>query len=163
MSKTSKSDSKESKIVKALKIAYAMELETVQNYIAASVNLDGVRSDVVKKALAADIAEELSHAQTLANRIKTIGGQVPGSLDLERKQKSLQPLKDSTDIVGVIKGVIDAEEAAISQYNEIIKLCDGVDYVTQDMAIGLLSGEEDHRREFIGFLKEYEKGEYGKS
>jgi hypothetical protein len=26
------------------------------------------------------------------------------------------------------------------------------------MAIGLLSGEEDHRREFIGFLKEYEKG-----
>lgn len=159
MSKTSKRAPKESKIVKALKIAYAMELETVQNYIAASVNLDGVRSDVVKKALAVDIAEELSHAQTLANRIKTIGGQVPGSLDLDRKQKSLQPLEDSTDIVGVIKGVIDAEEAAIAQYNEIIKLCDGVDYVTQDMAIGLLSGEEDHRREFIGFLKEYEKVE----
>lgn len=143
--------------MEALKTAYAMELETVQNYIAASVNLDGVRSDVVKKALAADIAEELSHAQTLANRIKTIGGQVPGSLALERKQKSLQPLEDSTDIVGVIKGVIDAEEAAIAQYNAIIKICDGVDYVTQDMAIGLLSGEEDHRREFIGFLKEYEK------
>ncbi|NLT69529.1 MAG: rubrerythrin [Verrucomicrobiaceae bacterium] len=157
MSKTSPSATKENKIVEALKTAYAMELETVQNYIAASVNLDGVRSDVVKKALAADIAEELSHAQTLANRIKTIGGQVPGSLALERKQKSLQPLEDSTDIVGVIKGVIDAEEAAIAQYNAIIKICDGVDYVTQDMAIGLLSGEEDHRREFIGFLKEYEK------
>lgn len=161
-SKTSKSAPKESKIAKALKIAYAMELETVQNYIAASVNLDGVRSDVVKKALAADIAEELGHAQTLANRIKTIGGQVPGSFDLERKQKTLQPLPDSTDIVGVIKGVIDAEEAAIAQYNEIIKLCDGVDYVTQDMAIGLLAGEEDHRREFIGFLKEYEKEAGGK-
>ncbi len=157
MSKTSPNATKKNEIVDALKTAYAMELETVQNYIAASVNLDGVRSDVVKKALAADIAEELSHAQTLANRIKTIGGQVPGSLDLERKQKSLQPLEDSTDIVGVIKGVIDAEEAAIAQYNEIIKICDGVDYVTQDMAIGLLSGEEDHRREFIGFLKEYEK------
>lgn len=157
MSKTSPNATKKNEIVDALKTAYAMELETVQNYIAASVNLDGVRSDVVKKALAADIAEELSHAQTLANRIKTIGGQVPGSLDLERRQKSLQPLEDSTDIVGVIKGVIDAEEAAIAQYNEIIKICDGVDYVTQDMAIGLLSGEEDHRREFIGFLKEYEK------
>ncbi len=157
MSKTSPSATKQNEIVEALKTAYAMELETVQNYIAASVNLDGVRSDVVKKALAADIAEELTHAQTLANRIKTIGGQVPGSLALERKQKSLQPLEDSTDIVGVIKGVIDAEEAAIAQYNAIIKLCDGVDYVTQDMAIGLLSGEEDHRREFIGFLKEYEK------
>ena len=156
MSKTS-SNKTNSKIIEALQTAYAMELETVQNYIAASVNLDGVRSDVIKKALAADVAEELTHAQTLANRIKTIGGQVPGSFDLERKQKSLQPLKDSTDIVGVIKGVIDAEDAAIAQYNKIIKLSDGVDYVTQDMAIGLLSGEEDHRREFIGFLKEYEK------
>ncbi|MCB1205747.1 MAG: rubrerythrin [Verrucomicrobiae bacterium] len=145
------------KIIEALTTAYAMELETVQNYIAASVNLDGVRSDVIKKALAADITEELTHAQTLANRIKTIGGRVPGSLDLPRNQKSLQPLKDSTDVVGVIKGVIEAENGAIAQYNKIIKLCDGVDYVTQDMAIGLLAGEEDHRREFIGFLKEYEK------
>lgn len=145
------------KIIEALTTAYAMELETVQNYIAASVNLDGVRSDVIKKALAADITEELTHAQTLANRIKTIGGLVPGSLALPRNQKSLQPLKDTTDVVGVIKGVIEAENGAIAQYNKIIKLCDGVDYVTQDMAIGLLSGEEDHRREFIGFLKEYEK------
>lgn len=29
------------KIIETLKTAYAMELETVQNYIAASVNLDG--------------------------------------------------------------------------------------------------------------------------
>ena len=36
-------------------------------------------------------------------------------------------------------------------------LCDGVDYVTQDMVIGILGGEEDHRREFIGILMEYEK------
>lgn len=145
-------------IIDHLKTAYAMELETVQNYIAASVNLDGVRCEVIKRALTADIAEELTHAQTLANRIKTIGGIVPGSFDLERAQKSLQPIADTTDIVAVIKGVIDAENAAIAQYNKIIKLCDGVDYVTQDMAIGLLSGEEDHRREFVGFLKEYEKG-----
>lgn len=145
-------------IIDHLKTAYAMELETVENYIAASVNLDGVRCEVIKRALTADIAEELTHAQTLANRIKTIGGIVPGSFDLERAQKSLQPIADTTDIVAVIKGVIDAENAAIAQYNKIIKLCDGVDYVTQDMAIGLLSGEEDHRREFVGFLKEYEKG-----
>lgn len=60
-------------------------------------------------------------------------------------------------MVSVIRGVIAAEEAAIAQYNKIIKLCDGVDYVTQDMAIGILSGEEDHRREFLGFLREYER------
>ena len=142
-------------IVAELKIAYAMELETVQNYIANSVHLDGVRSDVIKKALAADVATEVQHAQQLAQRIKTIGGAVPGSLDLKRSQKFLQPPADTTDIVYVIKGVIAAEESAIEQYNKIIRLCDGRDYVTQDMVIQILGSEEDHRREFMGFLKEY--------
>ena len=143
-------------IINELCTAYAMELETVQNYIAASVNLDGVRSDVIKKALAADIATEVMHAQQVAARIKTIGGMVPGSLALPRNQQSLQPPEDTTDVVAIIKGVIAAEESAIVQYTKIIKLCDGVDYVTQDMVIGILGGEEDHRREFMGFLKEYQ-------
>jgi len=148
---------KHKKIIKELCTAYAMELETVQNYIAASVNLDGVRSEVVKKALLADVPTELQHAQLLATRIKTIGGIVPGSLELPRNQESLQPQADTTDIVAVIKGVIAAEESAIKQYNKIIKLSEGVDYVTQDMVINILGGEEDHRREFVGFLKEYEE------
>jgi bacterioferritin len=144
-------------IIRELCVAYAMELETVQNYIANAVHLDGVRSDVIKKALAADVATEITHAQQLAQRIKTIGGRVPGSLDNKRDQTYLQPPKDTTNVIKVIKGVIQAEEGAIAQYNKIIKICDGRDYVTQDMVIGILSGEEDHRREFIGFLKEYTK------
>src|SRR5688572_4510692 len=120
-------------ILDLLVTAYAMELETVQNYIAASVNLDGVRSDVIKKALAADVATELMHAQQLAARIKTIGGVVPGSLALSRNQQSLQPPKNTTDVVSVIRGVIEAEEAAIAHYNKIIKACEGTDYVTQDL------------------------------
>ena len=144
-------------IVRELRVAYAMELETVQNYIANSVHLDGVRSETIKKALAADVPTELLHAQQLAQRIKTIGGTVPGSLENKVSQKSLQPPKDTTDIVAVIRGVIAAEEAAIAQYNKIIRLCEGRDYVTQDMVIGILGGEEDHRREFMGFLREYAK------
>ena len=73
-------------------------------------------------------------------------------------QATLQPPSDTTDVVAVIKGVIDAEEAAIAQYEKIIRLSDGFDFVTQDMCITLLADEQQHRREFIGFLKEYEKG-----
>jgi bacterioferritin len=145
------------KIIKELATAYAMELETVQNYIANSVNLDGVRSDVIKKSLAADVMAELGHAQRLAKRIKTMGGVVPGSLELPRNQKYLQPHEDTTDIVAAIKGVIEAEEGAIAQYTKIIKMTDGEDFVTQDMVIEILSDEEEHRREFLGFLQEYEK------
>jgi bacterioferritin len=82
---------------------------------------------------------------------------VPGSFDNDRNQKFLQPPKDPTDVVSVIKGVIKAEEAAIKQYGRIIRICEGRDYVTQDMVIGIMGNEEDHRREFIGFLKEYTK------
>lgn len=142
-------------IIRELSVAYAMELETVQNYIANSVDLDGIRSDVIKKALSADVQVEVGHAQMLANRIKTIGGRVPGSLALPRSQSFLQPPKKNTDIIAVIKGVIKAEEAAMAQYNKIIRLCDGRDYVTQDLCVEILSGEEDHRREFMGFLTEY--------
>ncbi len=145
------------KIVAELTVAYFMELETVMNYIANSVHLDGVRAEEIKKSLAADVTAEIGHAQQLADRIKTIGGAIPGSRAFEAGQTTLQPPADSTDVVTVIKGVIDAENAACEQYGKIIKLCDGIDYVTQDMCIALLADEEQHRREFRGFLMEYEK------
>lgn len=145
------------KIIELLTKAYWKELETVQNYLANSVNLEGVRAEEIKKALAADVAEELTHAQTLAKRIKEIGGFVPGSFEFKPEQKGLQPPKDTTDVVAVIKGVIEAEDDAINTYNQIIKECEGVDYVTQDLAITLLADEESHRATFNGFLKEYTK------
>lgn len=144
-------------IIEELTRAYWMELETVVNYLANSVNLDGVRAEEIKKSLAADVTEEMSHATLLANRIKTIDGQIPGSKEFKSVQNTLQPPADSTDVVAVIKGVIDAEESAIAQYNKIIHLCDGFDYVSQDLCITLLADEQQHRREFVGFLKEYEK------
>jgi bacterioferritin len=150
------SDEKEQRIIGELRTAYWMELETVMNYIANSINLNGVRAEEIKKALAADIAEELTHAQTLARRIKTLGGQVPGSEDFSAMQTALQPRPDQTDVVSVIKGVIAAEDAAIAQYRKIIELCDGFDYVTQDLCITSLSDEEEHRRDFLGYLTEYE-------
>ena len=144
-------------IIEELKVAYWMEMETVTNYIANAVNLDGVRAEEIKKALQADVLEELNHAQTLARRIKTIGGKVPGSAGIKSAQASLQPKEDTTDVVSVIKGVIEAENGAIAQYNKLIKLCDGVDYVTQDLCITSLADEEEHRRNFMGYLAEYEK------
>lgn len=147
---------KSDKIVKELITAYWMELETVINYLSNSVNLEGVRAEEIKKALGADIAAEIGHAQQLAKRIRVLGGSVPGSFDFKAHQKEMQPPKDSTDVITVIEGVIAAEDSAISQYKKIIKLCEGKDYVTQDLCIGLLGEEEDHRREFAGFLREYE-------
>ena len=149
--------SNKQEVVRELIRAFWMEFETVINYMSISINLDGVRAEEIKKALAADISAEITHAQLLAKRIKEIGGRVPGSLEFKPAQKFLQPPKSSTDVVSVIEGVIEAEECAVTQYNKIIKLCDGVDYVTQDLCVRLLADEEAHRTEFMGYLKEYKK------
>jgi len=137
--------------------SYSMELDTVMNYLANSVNLDGVRAEEIKKSLGADVTGEIAHAQQLANRIKQIGGHVPGSKDLVLGRQ-IQPVTDTTDVVGVIRSVIAAEEAACAQYKKIIKAVDGEDYVTQDLCIRLLADEEEHLVQFRGFLKEYAGG-----
>jgi bacterioferritin len=141
-------------IVRMLQTAYSMELETIMNYLANSVNLDGVRAEEIKKSLAADITEELTHAQQLAQRIKQLGGLVPGSQSVKLGAQ-MQPSSDTTDVVYAIKSVIDAEESAITHYKKMIRATDGEDYVTQDLCIRLLADEEEHLILFRGFLKEY--------
>lgn len=145
-------------IISGLVKAYWMEIETVQNYLANSENLDGVRAQEVKSSLSADVTEEITHAQSFARRIKELGGSVPGSMQFKPAQKELQPPKDSTDVVSVIRGVIAAEEGAIAHYKKLIKKAEAADdYVTADLLTTILANEETHRRQFAGFLKEYEK------
>ena len=144
------------KIIELLKTAYWMEIETVMSYIANSVNPDGVRAQEIIESLTEDIQEELGHAQQFAARIKELYGVVPGSLDFHAEQSYLQPPEHQTDIVHVIKGVIEAETGAIEHYNRIIEFTDGLDWVTQDMVITILHDEEGHRRLFEGYLREYE-------
>ena len=150
-------EKKRKEIVELLTQAYWMELETVQSYIANSTNLDGVRAEEIKKSLAADVTEELGHAQQFGRRIKTLYGRVPGSFDFKPTQKSLQPPADTTDVVAVIKGVIEAEQGAIDHYVKIIKASQDADPVTADMVTTILADEEGHLRMFEGFLKEYER------
>jgi bacterioferritin len=143
-------------VIELLKRAYWMEVETVMSYIANSVNPDGVRAQEVKESLEQDIQEELGHAQQFAARIKELYGVVPGSSEFVAEQTFLQPPDHQTDIVHVIKGVIEAETGAIEHYNAIIEFCEGKDLVTQDMVIAILHDEEGHRRLFEGFLRECE-------
>ena len=143
-------------IIALLTKAYWMEIETVMNYVANSVNPDGVRAREITEALEEDIAEELGHAQQFAQRIKELYGVVPGSLAFTPEQASLQPPERQTDIVHVIRGVIEAENGAIAHYNTIFAATNDVDPVTNDMIVDVLRDEQGHRRMFEGFLREFE-------
>jgi bacterioferritin len=147
---------KREEIIELLKTAYFMELETVMSYVTNSINPDGVRAQEIKESLEEDIQEELAHAQQFAERIKELYGVVPGSMDFKAVQTYLQPPEEQTDVVHVIKGVIEAETGAIEHYTRIVEETDEVDLVTQDMVIDILRDEQGHRRLFEGFLREYE-------
>ena|SRR5919201_6732211 len=143
-------------IVSLLKQAYWMEVESVMSYLAASVNPDGVRAREIAEAIEEDVGEELAHAKRFAQRVKELYGVVPGSFEFQPVQRSLQPPERQTDVVHVIRGVIDAETGAIEHYNRIIAEADGFDWATQDMVSEILHDEERHRRLFEGFLREWE-------
>ena len=147
---------KREEIVGLLTRAYWMEMETVMSYVANSAALDGIRAEEVAEALDKDVDEELGHARKFAERIKELYGTPPGTLEFRAEQASLQPPEDATDVVTVIRGVIEAEAGAIEHYNRIIEACDGVDWATQDMVIDILRDEEGHLRQFERYLREFE-------
>ena len=147
---------KRAEILELLERAYWMEMETVMSYVANAATLDGIRAEEVAEALDADVDEELGHARKFAARIKELYGTPPGSLAFSPEQASLQPPEDATDVIGVIRGVIEAEAGAIAHYNRIIEATDGVDWATQDMVIDILRDEEGHLRQFERYLREFE-------
>jgi bacterioferritin len=147
---------KREQVIELLRKAYWMEIETVMSYLANSVNPDGVRAQEIKESLEEDITEELGHAKQFAERIKELYGVVPGSEEFAAEQSYLQPPEHQTDVVHVIRGVIEAETGAIEHYTKIVEVTDQVDPVTNDMVIDILHDEQGHRRLFEGFLREYE-------
>lgn len=144
-------------IAQLLRRAYAAELETVANYLANSAWLEGLRAHEVKEALARDVSEELGHATKLAQRLKELHARIPGSLELEPTQRSLQPPAEPGDLAAVIRGVLDAETEAITLYQQLIQATDGRDYATQDLAVEILRDEERHRSLFEGFLSSIDR------
>jgi bacterioferritin len=143
-------------VIELLRTAYSDEIETVMNYQTNAIVLDGVRAEEIKESLEQDIQEELSHAQRLGQRLKQLDARPPGSAEFVARQDSLQPPEDSTDVLSVIRGVLDAEEAAIETYRELVEAAEAAnDPVTEDLAVTILADEEAHRTEFRGFEKEY--------
>ena len=144
-------------VVDLLREAYIDEMETVMNYQTNAIVLDGVRAEEIKESLQQDIQEELTHAEQLGQRLKQLGARPPASGEFMARQESLQPPEDSTNVLAVINGVLDAEEDAIDTYSTLINAAEAADDpVTEDLAVTILADEEAHRTEFHGFKKEYQ-------
>ena len=101
---------KAKEIIAELTRSYAIELETMQNYLARSIDLDGKEAEPIRQSLEEQITLKLKHARRLAKRINVLGGRLPGSLELSRDQLLLQPPSDQMDAMAVVQGVISVNE-----------------------------------------------------
>ncbi|EMA38795.1 ferritin-like domain-containing protein [Halococcus hamelinensis] len=146
-------------VVDLLRTAYNDEIETVMNYLTNATILDGVAAEEVKDSLRTDATEEeLLHAERIGERLKELDAQPPASFEFEPHQENLQPPEDTADVLSVIDGVIEYEEAAIDIYRSLISAArEADDPVTEDLAVTLLSDEESHRAEFRSFRKGYKE------
>ena len=143
------------KLVEMLTKAYWMEIETVMNYIACSVNPDGVRAQEIIRSLAEDVNEELGHAQQFARRIKQLYGVVPGS----RASPPSRPISSrpsARPILSTRQGSDPGRDRSDRLLQRDRRLHRRPRPVTNDMVIAILADEEGHRRLFEGFLREYQ-------
>ena len=75
-------------------------------------------AEEVKDSLRVDATdEELLHAERIGERLKELDAQPPASFEFEPHQENLQPPEDTADVLSVINGVIEYEEAAIETYS----------------------------------------------
>ena len=140
------------RLIELLQKARGDELETVINYQTNAIALAGIEAQEVADSLREDVQEELGHAEEIGERISQLGGQPRGSYSIEMTQESLQPPTESTDVLYVIDGVIEAESDAVSAYRNLIDAAEEADDpVTEDLAAELLADEESHLAEFKGF------------
>lgn len=141
----------DSKIIELLKAAYIAELQTVEDYLANSIWLDGPGWRPIAEALDVYVAQELAHAKKIAIRLKELGVRSP---DLFKKEaQRILPIHDETDPLIAVDGVLEAERNAIVRYEKLIEACEGRDFTTQDLIIAILADEEKHRKVFEGFLE----------
>lgn len=137
-------------IIELLEAAYIAELQTVEDYLANSVWLNGPGSRQVAESLDVYIAQELAHAKTIAIRLKELGVHSPDSF--RREAQRILPLHDETDPLIAVEGVLEAERNAIVRYEKLIEACEGKDITTRDLIIAILADEEKHRKVFEDFL-----------
>jgi ferritin-like protein len=141
----------DAKILEMLKAAYAAQVETLENYLATSVWLDGAGSRMTAEALDGYITQKLVSAKKIARRLKELGATSPALFHIDPTQRILQPPED-TEPMAVVYGILEAERHTIIILEKLMAICEQKDVTTEDLAVEILAAEERHRAYFEALL-----------
>lgn len=152
--KISKVDKDE--LIKILNCAFAEEwLAYYQYWIGAKV-AEGLERPKVEAEFKEHAAEELKHADWLADRIIQLGETPILDPDEWKKQaKCKYEVPSNPDTKVLVEQNLIAERCAIARYQQICDLCQGKDYETFRVSRKILKEELEHEQEMEDFQADF--------
>ncbi|WP_456392819.1 ferritin-like domain-containing protein [Nitratifractor sp.] len=142
-------------VIRLLNKAYADEwLAYYQYYIEEKV-VKGIMKDAAITELQEHAADELRHADMLAQRILQLGGTPllnPKEWFLQSNCGYEEPR--NFDVVAILEDAIKGEQCAISTYSELVDLTRDKDIVTYDIVSQILADEVEHEEDLQGLYED---------
>lgn len=124
------------KIIDALNRARTLELAAIVQYMKHHYEVEGLESPAVADLAKESALDEMKHAEALGERIAYLGGE---------PTKEIGAIATGGDLKKMIQDDLAAENGAIAEYREIIKLCEAEgDVTSRRMMEQILHDEEGH-------------------
>ena len=135
-------------VINLLNKAYADEwLAYYQYYIEEKV-VKGIMKDAAIAELNQHAADELRHADMVAQRILQLGGTPllnPKEWFVHTNCGYEEP--KNFDVVAILEDAIKGEQCAIKTYSELVDITRGKDIVTYDIVSQILADEVEHEED----------------
>ena len=138
--------------MKVLNEALATELVCVLRYRRHYYMANGIHSKAVAAEFMEHSTEEQEHADTIAERIRQLGGE-PDFNPQGLLMRSHAEYKEGTSLVDMIKEDLIAERIAIESYSEMIRFFGDGDPTSRRMLEEILATEEEHADDMSTLLE----------
>jgi bacterioferritin len=140
------------RVIEVLNASLATELVCVLRYRQHHFAAKGLDAEPVAQEFLVHAQEEQDHADRLATRISQLGGTPDMNPDTLTARSHAQ-YETSEDLVEMIRENLVAERIAIASYTEIINWLGEGDPTTRRLYEDILSVEEEHADDLLGFLE----------
>ncbi len=141
----------------------AAELTTYYYYTILRCNLIGLGGEGIKEIAETARIEDRNHFEALVPRIYELGGKLPEDMRTFHDISACSPAKlpkNPTDVMAVLKVLVEAERCAVRGYTHICNLTASKDHRTYDLSQAILNEEIEHESWFSEFLGEGPSGHF---
>ncbi len=135
-------------VINLLNRAYADEWLAYYQYFIEGKVVKGIMKDAAITELNQHAADELRHANLVADRILQLGGTpLLHPNDWMKYTNCGYDAPKSFDVVAILEDAIKGEQCAIKTYSEIVDITRNKDIVTYDIVSQILADEVEHEED----------------